>query len=93
MADDLFRILPGRFIVKTDIGGTQLGKTFHILLRVHYHQVHVQRFPGHPGHGFHHRKSEGNVGHENAVHDVQMDNVGILVEHFHIFFQMQEIGR
>ena len=73
--------------------GTRLGKALHIVLRMHDHQMDIQRLPGQLSYGFHHRKPKGNIGHESAVHNVQMEEIGILIHHFHIFLQMQKIGR
>ena len=59
--------------METDEGGSRLGEAFHILFRVYDHQVYIQGFFGLLGYGFHHRKSEGDIGHESAVHNVQME--------------------
>ena len=59
--------------MEADEGGPRFGEALHILFRVYDHQVHIQGLSGLSGDSFHHRKSEGNIGHESAVHDVQME--------------------
>lgn len=64
------------------------------LLGLHDHQVDVERFAGGPGHGLHNGETERDVGHEYAVHDVEVEPVAFaFVEHFDVALQVGEIGR
>ena len=77
--------------METDHPGSGLGKALDILFGIHNHQVHVQRLARFASDGFHDGESKGDVGHETAVHDIQVEEVGIAVDNFHILLQVQEI--
>ena len=53
-----------------------LDKIFQITLRLDDHQMHVQRLRGGAAHRVHDGRAEGDVGHEPAVHDVDVDPIG-----------------
>ncbi len=72
--------------------GPGIGEAPYIFLRINYHQVDIQRLAGDLRYGFDHRKSETDVRHEDTVHHVQMEDVGIGVDHFDIPAKRQKIG-
>ena len=62
-------------------------------LRLHNHQMHVQRFAGVLSHCLHDGKAERDVGNEDAVHDVQMKPVAVaFVHHVEVALQIAEVG-
>ena len=61
---------------------------------VDYHEVHVEGFLAQLGYGFKYGETEADVGHEDAVHDVEMEPVGIAaVDHVDVFAQVGKVGR
>ena len=56
--------------------GARLGEGFEIRIARRDHQVHVERFFGVRPDRFDDVGPDGNIGHEMAVHDVDMDPVG-----------------
>lgn len=63
------------------------------LVRVNYHQVNVEGFLANLGNGFEHGKAEADVGHEDAVHHVEVKPVGLTaVYHVYVLGQVGEIG-
>ena len=73
--------------------GTHLLEGVDVTLRLHNHQMHVERLLGELAHSFDDRHPEGDVRHKHAIHHVKMDPVGLrTVQHLHIFFQISEIG-
>ena len=52
-----------------------LGEVVQVALRLDDHQVHVQRQPGAAPGSLHQQRSDGDVGHEAAVHHVHVDAV------------------
>ena len=52
----------------------------------------IHGLPGHPGYGLHHRETVGKIRDQDAVHYVEMEDVGIVIHHFHILCKMQKIG-
>ena len=63
------------------------------LLGLHNHEVHVERLLANARHMLQHGKAEGYVGHEDAVHDVDVEPVGTaLVEPLHLGLEIGEIG-
>ena len=64
------------------------------LLGLDNHQMDIQRLVGQAGNVLQHRESERDIGHKDAVHNVQMDPVGIAaVQHIHLISQVSEVGR
>ena len=66
---------PG-FRVNRDDVGPGLGEGREVGIGRRDHQVGVERLAGQPANGPHHVRSEGDVGDEMTVHDVEMDPVG-----------------
>ena len=61
---------------------------------VNNHQVDVKRLLANLGDGLKNGKSETDVGHENAVHDVEVEPVGFTtVNHINILGQVGEVSR
>ena len=74
--------------------GARLGETRYVTLRLDDHQVHVEALCGHLADGLQHRKPEGDIGDEHAVHHVDMYPLGrTAVDHLRVAFQVAEIGR
>ena len=74
--------------------GSRLGKTPEVLLRLHYHQMYIEKLRARPTDGFHHRKAERYVGHEDAVHDVDVYPLrGTFVNHPRVAVEVAEVGR
>ena len=72
---------------------TRLGEGFEILFRLHNHQVDIQGFLGFLLNRLNDRDSEGDIGHEAAVHHVTVEPVGFAaVDHLDVAFQVQEVG-
>ncbi len=90
--DNRIALILSGFIMETDHLCTGLCKPFDVLLGMHDHQVDVHGFHGFPGDGFHHRETEGQVGNEDAVHDVEMEQVRGGVDRFYGLRQMQKVG-
>ena len=64
------------------------------LLRLHDHQVHVERFPRGACHGFHNGEAERYVGNEHAVHHVEVKPVArATIKHLDVALQVAEVGR
>ena len=57
-----------------------------------YHQVGVKGNSGHGGKSLYDAESEGDIGHESAVHHVQVNPVGGGVEHLHLRIKVQKIS-
>ena len=95
-AQDSGRVRPvctGGFQVETDHLRPHLGKALDVFFGMDDHQVYVHRFFRFLCNGLDDRKAERDIGHKGPVHHIQMEKVGIPIHHFHIFFQMQKIGR
>lgn len=62
-----------------------LGEVGHAELRLHNHQVAVEGLVGDWAEGVNHQGADGDVGHEAAVHDVDVDPVAAgLVNGLHL---------
>ena len=73
--------------------GTELGSLLNVIFRVLYHKVDVEGLGAHLAHGFYHREAERDVGHEDAVHHIEVEPVGLtLVNHLYITLQVNEVG-
>ena len=93
-AEHRLRIIPGRIQMETHQSGVgNLAETLQIDLRVLNHQVDIQRLLRDFGHCLDNGKAVGNVGHETAVHHIQVEQVGMLVHHPYVLFEMQEVCR
>ena len=72
--------------------GAGLDEGFHIPDGPVDHQMYVQRQFCHGTNGLHHRDTDGNVGHENAVHNVHMDHVRtVLLDVTNVPLQIRKI--
>ena len=72
---------------------TRFSSRVDIALRLDDHEVSVERFVAYLFNGFDDGKSEGDVGHEHAVHDIEVEPVGLTaVDHFEIRFQVAKIS-
>lgn len=70
-----------------------VAETLHVFLRVNNHQMHVQGFVGVLSECFHHGESERDVGHERAVHDIDMEEVGFAaVDALNLTLEVAEVG-
>ena len=56
--------------------GPRLGEGLHVPPRLLHHEVDVQKHVRVLPDGGHHRHSDGDVGHEHAVHHIHMEPVG-----------------
>src|SRR5476649_485624 len=56
--------------------GASFGKIAKITFRVDDHQVHIERLRRRSTNRIHNRRTEGDVWHEPAVHDVNMNPIG-----------------
>ena len=75
-------------------GGTGVAHTRNVSVWVNYHQVDVQRFGGTPCDGIDYGKTEGYIGDEYAVHDIEMIPIGLgCFEHCEVAVKVAEIGR
>ena len=82
------------FHLHADDVGTGLGEVGHVALRLDDHQVHVQGLGRDGPQGLHDQGADGDVGHEAAVHHVDVDPVGAgLVDGTDVFAETGEIGR
>ena len=73
--------------------GAELGCLLNVIFRMLNHEVYVEGLGAHLTHGFEHRESERDVGHEDAVHHVEVEPVGLtLVNHFYVALQVNEVG-
>ncbi len=74
--------------------GAGLGEGLEIRIAGRDHQMGVEDLFGRAAYGLHDRRPERNVGHEVAVHDVDMDPVGASrVNGAHFVAQFSEVGR
>ena len=69
----------GRLDVDRDPVGARVAEGLHVLRGVRDHQVAVEHGVGHGSDALHERRAEGDVGHEVAVHHVEVEQVGAAV--------------
>ena len=70
------------------------GEVGNVLFRLDDHQVNIQRLLRHRTERLDDQWADGDVGHEAAVHDVDMDPVSAgLIHGFHLVAETCEIGR
>ena len=82
-----------RFDMDGDVIGAGLGEGFEIRIAGRDHQVHVERLFGVRPDRLDDIRPDRDVGHEMAVHDVDMDPVGAGgIDRAHFFAQFREIG-
>jgi len=60
----------------TSRGSPVAGELVYVSLRLLYHEVHVEGQPRGPSYRLDNKGAYGNVRHEPAVHDVDVDVVG-----------------
>ena len=53
-----------------------LHERLYIEVRIRDHQMDIERYAGHPLDRFHHRRADGDVRHEVAVHHVHVNQIG-----------------
>lgn len=76
---------------RVDLQGSQLADELH---RIYDHQMHIQRLLDDGADGLKDGEPEGNIGHEDAIHDVNVEPVGLaLVDEAHVLLQAKEIRR
>ena len=74
--------------------GAGLGEGFEIGIAGRDHQMHVERLLGERAQRLHHVRADGDVGHEMAVHHVDMDPVGAGgLDRADFLAQFGEVGR
>ena len=74
--------------------GAGLGEGGEIALRLDDHQMNVERLCRRAADGLQHDRADGDVGHETAVHHVDMDPIGAgRVDGADLLAQAREIGR
>ena len=74
--------------------GAGFGELFQIRVHRRDHQVDVEGLCSVPPQRLHHRRSDGEIGDEMAVHDIDVDPVGAgFVDRAHLFAETREIGR
>src|SRR5712691_86778 len=70
-----------------------LGEGREIALRLDDHQMNIERLGGRAADGLQHGRADGDVGHEAAVHHIDMDPIGLgSVDGAHLLAQSGEIG-
>ena len=60
-------------------------------LRMHHHEMYIHRGRRNLRHMVDHGEAEGNVGHEGAVHHVEVNHVAALVHEPDVLFQMKKV--
>mmetsp|Transcript_156 Transcript_156/g.559 ORF Transcript_156/g.559 Transcript_156/m.559 type:complete len:269 (+) Transcript_156:160-966(+) len=80
--------------VHADDVSAGLCKVSHALLRLDNHQMHVQDLVGHGAEGIHNQGANGDVGHEAAIHHVDVHPVAAsIVNGSHLLTKPSEVGR
>ena len=71
----------------------QIGVLGDVALRLHHHQVYVERRVGEPPEGPDQRRTEGQVRHESAIHDVDVQPLRAARQRrLHLLAQPAEVG-
>ena len=95
-ADELKRAMhmrPG-FGMHRDPVGAGIGEILDERIHRRNHQMHVERLFRMRLDRFHDRRADGDIGHEMAVHDIDMDEIGArLLDRLDLGAQAREIGR
>ena len=74
--------------------GAGVGHLADEFLGLDDHQVHVRGLVADVAEGVHDREAEGDVGDEDAVHDVDMQPVGLAaIDHLHVAAEVHKVGR
>ena len=82
-----------RFHMHRDDVGTGLGEGFEIGIARRDHQMHVKQLVAVRTQRLHDIRADGDVGHEMAIHHVDMDPVGPgLVDRAHLGAEIGEVG-
>ena len=72
---------------------TQSGGLLNVALRLHNHEVHVEWFLANLRYSFEYRETKRDVRYKDAIHDVEMQPVGIAaVDHVDVVGKMREVG-
>jgi hypothetical protein len=72
--------------------GAGLGEGGEIAIRLDDHQMHVERLCRRTANGLQHDRPDGDVGHEAAVHDIDVDPIGARrIDGADLFAQSREI--
>ena len=73
--------------------GAGLGESLEIRVARRDHQMHIEHLLGVRAQRFHDVRSDGDVGDEVAVHDVEMDPVGSCrIDRADFFAQLAKVG-
>ena len=73
--------------------GAAVGSLTDVVLRMLDHVVDIKRLLEHLGHGVEHGKSKRDVGHEDAVHHVDVEPIGLAdIDHFGLALEVEEIS-
>ena len=84
----------GRFGLDGDAVGAGVGEGFEIGVDRLDHQMAVERLVAVRAQRRHHRRAESDVGHEMAVHHVEVDPVGARRRDVaHLLAEIGEVGR
>ena len=82
------------FLVNGNLVGPGGDEDGRVLVRILDHQVHVQDRAGGLAERFDHRRSDGEIGHEMAVHHVHMEHAAAgRLERGNLLAQARKIGR
>ena len=82
-----------RLDVHGDDVGAGLGEGLEIGIAGRDHQVHVEHLPGVRAQRLHHVRADGDIRHEVAVHDVDVDPVGAGgIDRAHLLAELGEVG-
>ena len=78
--------------METDHRCSGLHKAGCILLRMHYHKMHVKRLAGYFCDSLRNREAEGDVRHKRTVHHIHVDDVGIFIYKLYVLLEMEKVG-
>ena len=82
------------FHLNADDVSASLGEVFDVLLRLNNHQVHIQRLAGDRPQGLNDHGANGDVGHEAAIHHIDVNPVGTsLVNGPNVLSKLGKISR
>ena len=81
------------FLMDVHDGGAEVAHLRDEFLGLHYHEVYVEGLLGETCHVLEDGEAEGDVGHEDTVHDVEVEPVGLgTVEPLHLATEVSEVG-
>lgn len=82
------------FLMDAHDMGSEIAYLTDVALGLFDHEVYVEWFFCYFGDGFHDGETEADVGHEVAIHDIEMVPMcAALVEQLYVIGEMTEIGR